>query len=992
MDPKEAADLLEKARQETGSLEPVAVGDLVPSAEPPSAPQGFPSGLQPASPIETMLQQREKKYRAAEEQPGIPLDLETGASPWERFWVGSMRAKEDALAHMQQKYGPKNVRLDREGDFIFRVPDSETGKPKDIKFHPDHMTVGDFAALASAVPEIVGTLAAIRGGRGIPGVGKLKGFGGVTRDVLAAAAGGEATGAVKDVAMHELERGQSDIPETLAERGKMALTDVGLGYAGFGAGKFYKFLGAPFAGGRGPIQFDAAAAKEYFKNHPRYGIDVPLTASELTGSPLLGRAEVYTEIQPGGFGPMKALKEKQQAALLQIQKQMMGAATPPSLEEIGARMEHALEPQIAPAEAAVRAGIKELQQAGTARVGNIVTALTTPARQLYREATGKEVRDKVLALQKTEMKKASQLYAQSDALGAKDKIVDGTDLQNRFRDILKQLPSAEVTKEAPTGLVDVFGRPTTQRVTAKQTLENWPPSKLLARLREITAMKDPKFSISDLKQMRADIYDDLARGQGVPDLGAHYLSQMGNAITASMKEAVDKMPNDALKKSLLAADKHWKERVVPFDRPGITELFRREGEAGFVPNDEVISRIFTTAKSPAVSIQNWNLMKETLGAASPEFTKIKRALADHIIEGSRFPGDQFIDPEALSSTLSGLQRNYRSIAEEVFGPRINELFKEEKFLSYGANPKISSEDLAALLSDPSPTRAKLQALITKQAKLDDLYRNEILRSVAKGRLPETAINPREFAARFIDNVKTNPNDIKQVLGMLKGQPALLEDIQAKALETLFRDSAMKISAGNISRVLAGNASGVASNIGFAKALSEEGAGKKLELLLGPEKFNDLKEYSKLLAGTEYKYAASGYQMAGAFAATHTVKALEQLKLLQFAKPTVANWFVAKLLTSTPFRQWAGHVPANPDPGFVSLFLTSPVFLREVQKDFPGSAASPFIAAVKEAMDEWVRGVKERHDATADIGDEAQRRQFWEQTLAKERTRMQAAPK
>jgi hypothetical protein len=990
MDPKEAEKFLREG--DAGSLEPVAVGAPTPSAEPSAAPQGFPSDLGQPSPIESVLQRKEKEYRAAEEQPGIPLDLQTGASPWERFWVGSMRAKEDALAHMQQKYGPKNVRLDRQGDFIFRVPDLETGKPKDIKFHPNDMTVGDFTALASAVPEIVGTLAAIRGGRGIPKVGQLKGLAGVSRDVGAAAVGGEATGALKDVAMHELERGQADIPETLQERGKMALTDVGLGYAGFGAGKFFKFMGAPFAGGRGPIQFDAAAAKKYFAEHPRYGVDVPLTASELTGSPLLGRSEVYTEIQPGGFGPMKALKEKQEQALLQIQKQMMGVAPPPSLEEIGTRMEQALEPQIAPAEAATRQAGKELQEAGTARVGNIVTALTTPERQLYREATGKEVRDKVLALQKAEMEKASALYTQADALGAKDKLVDGTDLQARFRQILKQLPSAEVTKEAPTGILDVFGRPTTQSVTAKQTLENWPPSKLLARLREVTAMKDPKFSISDLKQMRADIYDDLARGQGVPDLGAHYLSQMGNAITASMKEAVDKMPNDALKKALMAADKHWKERVVPFDRPGITELFRREGEGGFIPNDEVISRIFTTSKSPSVSIQNWNLMKETLGAASPEFTKIKRALADHILENSRSAGEEFIDPKHLSQSLANLRTNYRSIADEVFGPRINELFREAKFLEYGANPKISSEDLSALLRDPSPTAAKLQSLITKQAKLDDLYRNEILRSVAKGRLPENAINPREFAARFIDNTKTNPNDIKQVLGMLQQRPALLEDIQAKALETLFRDSAMKISAGNISRVLSGNTSGVASNIGFAKALSQEGAAKKLQLLLGSEKWADLQEYSKLLAGTEYKYAASGYQMAGAFAATHTVKSLEQLKLLQFAKPTVANWFVAKMLTSTPFRQWAGHVPANPDPGFVSLFLTSPIFLREVQKDFPGSAASPFIAAVKEAMDEWVRGEKVRHDTTSDMGDEAQRRQFWEQTLAKERARMQPTTK
>lgn len=971
MDPDEAKAFLEQS-----SLQgvPAGVSPLQqPLVTPPGQPPGFTGpptstlgipGLEvPKDPFGVQA-----KYRRETEEPGVPLDVSTGSSPWERFWVGSMRDPETALTYMQKKYGPKNVRLDKGGDFVFRIPDKDTGKPKDIKFKPMDMSFGDVAELASAIPEVAGGILGIMSARKVPALGKLGGF---TRDVVAGALGGEAAGAVKDIGLNVAEQGTPQIAETLKQRGVASAEDVGIGAATYGAGRFFKFMGAPFTGQRGPVQFKLQEARDYFKNNPRYGIDVPISASEATGSPILGRSEVYTEIQPGGFGPLKKLKGQQEKALLDLQNVMTGATPTPSDEEIVRRVEHAVGPALATQEKGVEAATKALTAAGETELGNIATARTMPARQLYRDVVGREVRSAVQAKQAAAMAEADRLYAEADRFGAKNKIIDGTPLQAKLRTILKSLPSAEVDKPSP--ILGPTGRPLMTRTT--ETLEKWPPEKLLGRIREILAMKNPEFSISDLKQMRRDIYDDITRGQGVPDLGAHYLSQIGGAITDTMKDAVNKMPTSDLKRALLAADKHWKDNVVPFDRPGITELFRKEGETGFISDDDVVSRIFSTAKSPSVSLQNYNLMRETLGASSPQFQKVKRTLIDHILESNR-KGGEFIDPGTLVQSLHDLRTNYRAVADDVFGPKLNDMFKQARYLQYAKDSKIPADELDALMRDPNPTAAKLKDLVLKQQRLDDTYRNGLLKDVSKNMLNPGSVNPSEFVSRFLENPKTSTSEIKQVMGMLAHTPSLLEDIQSKAIENILNSSTRRLTANDIAHAFVAQSSRVPSAAGLVKSVSDMGGPEKLKALIGPEKFNDLEQFFNLVRGTEYKYASSGYTMAGAFAATSTVKALEHLDLWRFAKPTMANWFVAKMLTNPVFRQWAGHVPANPDPGFISLFLSSPAFLKEVAKDYPGSSGLMFVSALKEGMDQWL-GQRQQNRAPISQGllpDEDQRRQ------------------
>lgn len=912
--------------------------------------------LLPAPEIPDINKEFKERYLKQNQAPGITLDPDTGASPWERFWVGSMRDKETALSYMQQKYGPKNVRYDKQGDFIFRVPDPENpGSEKDIKFSPNSITLGDFAALASAVPEAAASVLAIIKGRQIPKIGAMKGIGGVARDTLLGAAGAETAGAVKDVALNTLERGQPDIGETLQERGKMAAQDVAIGAGTYGAGRVFKFLASPFARKRGQVQIDMERAREFFKNNPAYDVDVPVTASEATGNPLLGRAEVYTELQPGGYGPLKALKAEQEAALQDLQKKITGIAPPVSDEEIARRVENALAPAIEAQEQAVRGAAKDLATAGEQRVQSLSSQLSTPTRELYRDVVGRQVRQGVLARQQAAMDVGRKLYADADALGAKDYIIDGTGLQNSFRKILSGLPKAEVDKIVMTP--GPMGIPTPSTVRASQRLESWPPSRIIQRLQEITSLKNPKFSVSDLKQMRSDIYDDLQRGEGVPDLGAHYLGEIAKSIGDEMEKAVSKLPGGQLKAALQVADKHWKEKVVPFNRPGITELFRREGEQGFIPDDEIISRIFTTASSPSVTLHNYDLLKQTLGPASPEWLKVKRTLLDHLIESSRDNATGFIDPQQLSKTLTDLRTRYRTVSDDIFGTKLNDFFREAKLMDYGPlkstgyvqEAKLAPEQLQQLLSDPSPTTAKLRAMVVAQRKLDDTYRNDILKQVSQNKI-SGGLNPSEFVSRFVNNPATKLSDLKQALDLMP--PSLKEDIQAKAIESFFARSGKKIGANDVSRAFAGQVSQVPSAVGMVKALGDKAGVERLKLLVGPEKFEDLRQYAHLIAGTEYKYAASGYTMAGAFAATHTVKALENLELLKFAKPTIANWVLAKILTNGAFRRWAGNIPKNPDPGAMSLFFTSPTFLSEVSKDFDKSGAQDFISGLKEAMDKW----------------------------------------
>lgn len=939
MDPEQAKQFLGISGSSTGTAQSAPTNAPMTAAA--LASTAMPT---PQSQLAGSLEKMEQQFMSENTQPGVPLDIETGISPWERLTLSFRRERDNQVAKLQEKYGKESVRSSSDGGLIVRVMDPETNKPKDLLVDEKNMSAKDFIDILGVAPEIAGGIYAMRKGQVAPWMKDLKGLRGVVRDSTTMALGAESAGMAKDLPVNVLDRGELDFEKTAKERAKLAALDFGIGMAAIPVGNFMKLMQNPLAGSRGRVQFDAIEAQQYFKT--KYGVDVPLSIGESTGSPFASRTEVFLEKMPGASTPFSELKGKQETALRKLQSLMMGTI-PESDEAVGQRLIEELQKKMVPLEKGVESARGDLAKTAAGEVETILSGLTTPERQLYKSTVGQEIRTAVTAKRDVAKTEADTLYDAVRAIpGGTGKTFDSAELSTQARKILASVPRR-----------------------GNVPMKDFAPPDVVNRLQTLVGLKGEQLSLSELQQMRRDTIEAIGTSEGVPGRGAHYLGQIADAITETIEKEVAKMPGGQLKTALDAANKHYREKVVPFNRTGITEMFKKADEAGHLSDSQIVSRIFGGERAS----ENFKLMKETLGDTSPEFVKLKRAIADNIVESSRLPGDEIIDAASFMRTLNTLRVNNREIADEVFGNKINRLFQEAKFLDFakGRRPligtaeaevpkhaNISADDLKNLLADKSPTAGKLLDLMKSESARTDAYKVKMLREIGEGKL-SGELNPEEFVNRFFEGATSS--QLGKVMGMIKDNPELTSDLRTKVIERLFRDAARKATPQDISQLMAGDPTRIVSGTSVFKQIENPAFRRKMESVLGKEVYGDLEQYIKLEAATEAK--ETSFKAAGGIAAGMQVANLVRKGPLQYLSGATKDFVVANLLTRQPLRGWLTSVPSS-EPGAVYMLLTSAPFLQAVTKEFgEGTAAETFINALKQSVDRWTTEQPKENSST-----------------------------
>lgn len=886
----------------------------------------------------------------AENVDGAPLDLDSGASPWVRFMLSLRSERANQVSFLQKKYGPDNVRPSSDGGLIIRVQDSETGKPKDVLVDEQNISGKDFIDMIGAVPEVAAGIYALRKGTLAPWMKDFKGFPGAIRDAVTSSVGATMAGGAKDVAVNVFDQGRLGLGDVATERGKDALVDFGIGMVSYPMGRFLKFMGNPLSGSRGKVQFEALDAQDYFKT--KYGVDVPMSIGESTGSPLVSRSEVFLEKMPGASTPFANLKSNQEDSLRKLQAIMMGK-TPESDEVVGDRLIKAIQSKLGPVDAAVETSAESLAKSATGKIETMIGRLTTPERQLYKSNVGEVVRDAVVAKRDLAKAEADRLYGIVRAAeGGTGKVFPADTLAAEADTILKNLPSKTSTTQ--TIDYDAYGSPVLKTMKGETVMKEFVPPNILSRLRELSSLKGQTLKLSDLQQMRREVYDDIAKGEGVPGIGTHYLNDIGKAITKAIEQGIDGLPGGDLKSALAAANQHYKKEVLPFNRVGLTEIFRAADEPGNLTGSQIISRVLGGERA----VENYGLLKETLGASSPQFAQLKRAIADNVLEASRDVGDNTIDAKTLISNLGKLRFKQPEIADDVFGPMWNNLFKQAQYLVKAQGGKINARDLQKLLTDSNPSAPKLQDLITAEAKQTEAYQTAMFRDIKDGVL-KGDLNPEDFINRFVN--KGTSAQIGKVMDMINGDPALVGDVRSKMIEKLFRDAARRATPQDISQLISGDPTRIMSGTSLFQQLENPVTRRKLETILGRDTFSDLEQYIRLEAATEAK--ETSFKAAGGIAAGTQIANLTRQGPLAYLSGASKDFVIANLLTRGPLRKWLTSIPSK-ETGAMYALLANPEFLKAVTKEFgEGTSAEAFIVGLKESVDKWMGQEASKTDAS-----------------------------
>lgn len=911
----------------------------------PSPPPDDLSRIAPvtAEALSGIFRQQEQEFLKRNTQPGVELDSESGLSGWERFALSFRREKDNQIANLQKKYGPDNVRLADDGDsLIVRALDPETQKPRDIIVDERNMSAKDFIDMAGAVPEVAAGILAMRGGRSIPKIGGAKGLAGMIRDIFASSAGAEGAGAVKDVSANLLDRGQANLGDVAADRAGMFVGDVAVGAALLPVGKLFSFIENPLAGSRGPIQINAQAARDELAR--KTGVNIPLTVGESTGSPIFSRTEVFMEKQPGGSAPFVEFREGQEGALRKLQSIIMGRA-PVSEEDLGERLMTQLKGEVAPLEAGVESARSGVRAAGEAKILTTLASKTSPVRQLYTETVGNDIRKAVTSARDTVKSEADALFDKVRSLpGGEGAVFEAEGLKSSFQKILDNLPAPESITEVPTGLLDEFGSPILRTTKGKEVMREFVPPNVLARLKSVAGLKDAKFSLSDLQQMRREVYDDIAKGEGVPGLGTHYLAEIGKALTGAIDEGVSALPTSELKDALIAANKHYKEKVIPFNRIGLTEMFRSADEPGHQTGSQIFQKLFSGDRAD----YNYQVLKETLGEKNPAFVNTKRAIVDRILESSKTVGEDTIDAESFIKNLTNFRKEHRAISDEIFGGDYGSLARQGKTMM-AAEPgaKVSESEIAKLIAAGDLTAIKLHTLVAKQSALDKAYKNEILKSVSSGNV--SGIKPNELVEKVLSSPSSTPKEVTEIVASISKDPELLADVRAKMVENIFRGASRKATAADIDRMLSGDPTRIVSGTGVFRELEDPNVKEKVLSILGKDTFDNLVNYMRVEAARELK--EDSFKSAGGIAAGAQIANLTKRGPLKYLTQSAKNWVVAKTLTNESLRNWLGRIPSN-DPASVAVLMASVPFIQAVQREFGPEGGEAIINSIKASIDRW----------------------------------------
>lgn len=879
---------------------------------------------------------QELAYREQNTAGTVPLDTESGLSGWERLMYEIRGSKEAEIEALQTKYGTDAVRLSTDGIPIVRVIDTTTGKPKDILVDEDRITARDLAAVAGAIPEIAGAVAGFVLGRKLPGVGKTGGWKGFARDVTAETTGAAVTGVAEDVIVEGVDPSGRVDPKRIAEdRAKQAAVDAALGTAGVGAMKFFGWLKNPF-GKPKQLQFDALSARSYLK--AKYGVDVPLTTGEASGNAYLATQESFLVRQPTGK-QVKEIKETQNQRILELQKKMVGMTEPD--EVVGHEAIQTIQGNIEPLKQAERTAKKDAAQTAEGAIRLQTAAATSPAEAPPLDELGKIVRTRVTALRDSAKGESDKLYGVVKSLpGGTGKVLGADDIADEAADMLKRLPSVEKTTQVPAGVLGPGGQQILRTQRGEELLKEFVPPNILARLRNLSELKgkDAVFSLSDLQQMRREVYDDIARSEGVPGLGTHYLADIGDMLTNAIERETAKVGGGPLKSALQAANKHYREKVIPFNRTGITDLFRRSDEAGFVFDFDVVNRVMT---NPG----RFQVLKETLGETSGEFGQVKRAIADDILRRSSVDG-QTLNAKALFSNLKHFQDNYGPIAKDVFGPRLATLSKLAEELGVAQTSKIGYDELQTILASGNRfgMMNKLRTVLDAQRDKDAAFKNKLLKAVAGDDLNESTLQPAEFVTRFLDSA--NDVEVKQVLGALSSNPALLDKLRAKTVESLFAKASRPVRPEHVGKVLGGAPAERAGSVELTELIADP----KIKTILGPTLTKDVEELAKLVAAPDW--VESEFGKAGMFSIGNAAGTLIRKGPLKYTGAVYKDWIVSKIITSPLLRYWASRLPAK-DPAAWQVVLSSAPFMQMVVEEFgEGTGADRAVESIKGSVDKW----------------------------------------
>lgn len=846
-------------------------------------------------------------------RPGVPFDTETGVSFMSRLRAAAQPTPEEEQKALESAYGKGRVRRNSFGDLVVTKPNAE-GKETDYLVDPIGLDAGDAASVLAQIPEIGGSiLAAIK----TRGVSMAPGIWNAAKTLAAAVAGSTIGGAVKDVAVRAAEGEPIQPGEIAVRRGEQAAIDATAGGVVGTATKVGATLFSPFSK-VGPIQFKAREAQEYFAN--KYGVKLPMSPAESTGSSFLQRAEAMESQKPGASMAFEHLYKEKEDQLSRLQQIAIGGGVPDD-EVAGRKALDALGVKTSVLTKNIEDAASEATLAAEAELKRGVGMPVRP------EVVGRSIDAQAKALREAFNQQNEANY--SSVFGnplAKQPIIEGKGLKSEIDELRRELPKVRKQVEVPD--VDSYGNPIARKVEKNIPID----TPVRARLDELSEkLSGGKVSINDLKQIRTDVDNAIKTGEAIPGIKEGRLKSLYSKLTSAIEQGLDDIGDPDLKSAWQKATTYYKDNVGKFEKAGIAELFRDPINA--LGPHEIVERAMA---SPDV----YNSYKEFFGAASPQIRGIQQAIRDETLGLSDI--SPTIGATAFIKRLEALPKQIRA---DVFGADAGKLRAAAQALRAAGGEELPAAEMQEMLRSGNLSASKIEKLVTAQIGKAQAYRNELVKAASEGTITADKIKPTEFVNKLVFAKGTQPKDVEEIVSLLSDRPDVLEDIRRLTFQRAL-DDATTVNASTGRRVVSAN--------DLEKMLADENTSKRLNTVLGASTFEDLSRLRDFLKpGAIIQQAAKS---AGGLSTGQQVAGLVEQGALKYVDRAIKNFFIATVYTSPLIKSYISNTALKEQgtANLVNYVIASTPFLEAVGKIPLEGAQRRTMYAIKGSIDQYLR--------------------------------------
>jgi len=861
----------------------------------------------------------DRNQRKDETGKVIPIDVERGINLGDFARIVWQRRPEERMAVLRKMFPNQMVRVADTGEPIVEIA-GPGGQKKDVLVNPPGFNAADLVEVGGSAPELVG--GAIGMGLGQAGGAAVGGPPGAFIGRIAGAASGAAIGGIiKDVGARTAEGLPLDFREIEQSRSKEAelnaLFDLGMS----GGAKALRVF-SPFAGERGPLEFNLQKGVDYFKRV--HGENFETTPGEMAGSgpgaQFLRRVEATEAPQPGASTILGGIQSRGEAAISRVFNAAIGKRVPE--EQLGNDLLNTMRSGITqPVEDAVTQARNDLVKRGETELVNTIDALA-PGRATRNQA-GEAIRSEFQSAQQLAKSRVDNAYATVRSIpGGSGKVLPADAVANAADRIAKELPNV-----------------------GGNVLSSSRPDTLMTFLKDMQSQRGQKMSLDELTKLKNAAYDEIKKTEAVPEVRDRWFGMVADAYDKAIDSGIASVADKRLKGALTVARQTYKDALLPLDRHGLSDILRTPFESGYQAPEQLVSRLFSGVRAE----HNYRVLQETLGAKSPAFNKIRSSLLNSWLSDA---GDEItgrINPAKLEESFKALKSAHPEIYKDVVGGSEQKLFQTMRSIKAagGELADMDQRELSALMTRGNPTRVELENLAKAQRDRDITLANSALKSVSEsGTLGTTS--PTDFI-NSLYNTSLPTANLKKALGALS--PAQIEDLQTATLYRILT-KASTFKSEYAPAFIEGTQSGI-SGKGLVNALGAPGSLERArnELLLGP-KWKELVENGiSVLSPREIKQGGGTFGRAGSMSATMTINKLLDMPF-KYAALFTRKALIAMVYTSRPAKALLLNEVVGPKEtaALANMLIASEPFLRKLNDTVGSDAAYSIVKDAKASID------------------------------------------